>query len=75
MHRPRIQGLLDLPAELGRIQRLRRDLPASVTANVSHHLKRLGQVVRVEQNNVAGGAAIQMVNADQDGVRAPGAMK
>jgi len=75
VHRPRIQGLLDLPAELGRIQRLRRDLQAVVMAIGPHGLKRRGQLVQVEQNNGTGGAAILVVHADHDGARAPGPMK
>ena len=68
MHRPCVQGVLDLPAELGRVQRLRRDLKAAVAAGGPHHVKRLGQVGRVEQENVTSGATVGVVHADHDRV-------
>jgi hypothetical protein len=42
VHRPRVQGFLDLPAELGPIQGLLRDVNAICTAVGPHRLQRAG---------------------------------
>ena len=73
--RPSVQSVFDLPAQLGRVQRFGGDLNPTGTGLRPHHFQCLRQLVGLEQENVRGRPAVEVIHAHHDRVRAPGPVK
>ncbi len=72
VHRTRLHRLLDVPAELGRAQRLGLDGQAVAPAAVADVLQRHRQVGRVQDEDVVGGATVVVIHHHHDRVLASG---
>ena len=73
--RPSVQSVFDLPAQLGRVQRFVGDLHPIGTGLRPHHFQCLRQLVGLEQENIRGRPAVEVIHAHHDRVRAPGSVK
>ena len=73
--RPSVQSVFDLPAQLGRVQRLLGDLNPTGTGLRPQHFQCLRQLVGLEQENIRGRPAVEVIHAHHDSVRAPGSVK
>ncbi len=75
MDRPSVQSVFDLPAQLGRVQRFLGDLNPIGTGLRPQHFQCLRQLVGLEQENIRGRPAVEVIHAHHDSVRAPGSVK
>ena len=66
--RPSVQSVFDLPAQLGRVQRFGGDLNPTGTGLRPHHFQCLRQLVGLEQENVRGRPAVEVIHAHHDRV-------